>query len=595
MADAVAAADAVDVQPASKKQKTAAAAADSGAAAAVIRQSLLSGDSRSQLRQQHDSSGPYTHLVLKELADEQLLRAVREEVIHNISATYKETDLFKVFQTGDLANMDALDPESAAKLPALMALRGAIYSPEFRQFVEDITGVGDLSDKTDLSCNVYAQGGHLLNHDDVIGTRAVSFIIYLTDPDEPWTAEDGGALELYPLVEGKPHTPDVIPTTSHLPTWNSMAMFVVQPGRSFHSVQEVLSADKPRLSISGWYHKAAPQQGSEHASLQQLQMKAGEDQIQQHAEFGGNDTSGPLTDEDLQLLRSWVNPAYLKQESWAKIQGKMEADGSVQLQKFLLPEVAEQILQAAVAQDAAEGVGSGKIPSFTTGYSEDWQAVGPPHKQRYLSYRGQPQQPGTTAAAAGGLLAAAKAALFESGAFARLLKAMIDVEILKHAGEVRRFRAGLDYTVAHYGIITSEPRLDCVLTFVNDTTPEAADGWAVGEVGGFEAYLLADEEEEAAGAAAVYRQDGNDSGVINVPAASNTLNLLMRDAGLMRFVKYVSAAAPGSRWDLAMEYVPEDDGVDPPMPESPEQPAEAEAAAANGNGAAPAGEANGTA
>jgi hypothetical protein len=36
---------------------------------------------------------------------------------------------------------------------------------------------------------------------------------------------------------GKPHTPDVSPTTSHLPTWNSMAMFVVQPGRSFHSVQ----------------------------------------------------------------------------------------------------------------------------------------------------------------------------------------------------------------------------------------------------------------------------------------------------------------------------------------------------------------------
>jgi hypothetical protein len=68
--------------------------------------------------------------------------------------------------------------------------------------------------------------------------------------------------------------------------------------------------------------------------------------------------------------------------------------------------------------------------------------------------------------------------------------------------------AGLDYTVAHYGIITSEPRLDCVLTFVNDGSPEAADGWAVGEVGGFEAYLLADEEEETAGAAAVYRQVG---------------------------------------------------------------------------------------
>lgn len=37
------------------------------------------------------------------------------------------------------------------------------------------------------------------------------------------------------------------------------------------------------------------------------------------------------------------------------------------------------------------------------------------------------------------------------------------------------------------------------------------------------------------------------------------------------------------RWDIAVEYVPEDDGVDPPMPESPkeeEQPAAAAAAEA---------------
>jgi hypothetical protein len=41
---------------------------------------------------------------------------------------------------------------------------------------------------------------------------------------------------------------------------------------------------------------------------------------------------------------------------------------------------------------------------------------------------------------------------------------------------------GLDYTVAHYGIITSSPRLDAVLTFVDDSTPQAADDWSVGEV-----------------------------------------------------------------------------------------------------------------
>jgi hypothetical protein len=39
-------------------------------------------------------------------------------------------------------------------------------------------------------------------------------------------------------------------------------------------------------------------------------------------------------------------------------------------------------------------------------------------------------------------MAAVKHQLFESGALARLLKAMLGVEILKHAGEVRRFRAG---------------------------------------------------------------------------------------------------------------------------------------------------------
>ena len=37
------------------------------------------------------------------------------------------------FAAGDLANMDSLDPEQAAKLPNLMALRDAIYSTQFRK------------------------------------------------------------------------------------------------------------------------------------------------------------------------------------------------------------------------------------------------------------------------------------------------------------------------------------------------------------------------------------------------------------------------------------------------------------------------------
>ena len=36
--------------------------------------------------------------------------------------------------------MDSLDAASAAKLPQLLALRDALYSPEFRALVSEVTG-----------------------------------------------------------------------------------------------------------------------------------------------------------------------------------------------------------------------------------------------------------------------------------------------------------------------------------------------------------------------------------------------------------------------------------------------------------------------
>jgi Rps23 Pro-64 3,4-dihydroxylase Tpa1-like proline 4-hydroxylase len=95
----------------------------------------------------------------------------------------------------------------------------------------------------------------------------------LTDPDDPWHAEDGGALELYPLVPdsiesrceeegGIQGIPTATPTKCIVPTFNSMAIFRVQPGRSYHSVQEVY-AHKPRISISGWFHCTTPPAGAD--------------------------------------------------------------------------------------------------------------------------------------------------------------------------------------------------------------------------------------------------------------------------------------------------------------------------------------------
>ena len=48
------------------------------------------------LKHQFDASGPYTHVVLPELCSADVLAKARSEIIDNVVAKYKETDLFKV-------------------------------------------------------------------------------------------------------------------------------------------------------------------------------------------------------------------------------------------------------------------------------------------------------------------------------------------------------------------------------------------------------------------------------------------------------------------------------------------------------------------
>ena len=86
------------------------------------------------------------------------------------------------------------------------------------------------------------------------------------------------------------------------------------------------------------------------------------------------------------------------------------------------------------------------------------------------------------------------------------------------------------------------------------TAVEKQQLWACGEVGGFECYIEA-EEDCAAEASDVYRMDPEDDGpLVQTIARSNTLSLVLLDEGVMRFVKYVGGAAPGSRWDIANDY-----------------------------------------
>ncbi|RMZ56634.1 hypothetical protein APUTEX25_002723, partial [Auxenochlorella protothecoides] len=574
-------------EPVPKKAKTAGHAVD------IIRPSVTGTESREALAAAYKAAQPYPHCVITDICEHDALAAVREEIISNVQATYKETDLFNMFQTGqlgiaclhlaparDLANLDGLDAESAAKLPTVRALRDALYSPDFRAFVSAVTGCGELSDRTDCACNVHARGGHLLCHDDVIGTRAVSFIIYLTDPERPWKAENGGLLELYPQDPELKSQPAVFPSASVLPLWNTMAMFAVQPGVSFHSIQENFTVDQPRMSIQGWFHRDTPPEGADSATLRQLQLQSDprtrDFQLMPGAQPGGSDaaaTAGPLPEAELEVLARYVNPVYLAEATWPKVAARFREEGSVQLQAFLKPELARAATAACQAADERDGLGEGPPPaSYTVGLGPSWEAVGPAFKQRYLRYSGEPTCTPEAGSDPGPILERVREELLTSSAFAHLVEKMTTLRPCTARGEVRRFRRGMDYTVAHHGVLAAAPCLDAVLCMLG-SGPGAGEAWEGGEVGGYEAYMLADDEGEggagAAETAEVYRSPGDaagesESGVLNISPAANCLSLVLRDeeTELLKFVKYVSAAAPGSRWDVAMEYQLADDDDD---------------------------------
>lgn len=247
--------------------------------------------------------------------------------------------------------------------------------------------------------------------------------------------------------------------------------------------------------------------------------------------------------------------------------------------------------------------------------------------------------------------------LFRSEAFKALLQNILGdaTSVVASRRQARRFRPGLDYTLAtpgapwewkksdgsaakglgsggdgnaegvsgtHRNDVTKdesgggeehgEPReqymvLDAVLCFVDDREPYKEAAWRQDEVGGYVTYLGGDDDDDepvgsdnadygvpppqdggggggssdasggaakpssdadraegsdavgGAGAqkndAAVYKADEGGS-LVSVSAASNALSLVLRDdAGISSFVKYVSSAAPGSRFDVVGEYL----------------------------------------
>lgn len=258
-----------------------------------------------------------------------------------------------------------------------------------------------------------------------------------------------------------------------------------------------------------------------------------------------------LSEDDIAFLSKWMNPQYLSLKTLSQISTRFLEESSIQLTDFLNKEFIAKVEAATRAADQLDGLTGTSMAPHGTGERGAWKAYGPPHKHRYMVLDTETQAVSTDPATTH---LADLSALFSSSPYRAWLALLTNLIPSSHRGLVRRFRPGLDYTLA---TSSANRILDSTLCLATRLNEEDVELWESDEVGGYDCYMMPHEGEEDP---AVYKQMDDDGALLTVSAGWNVLNLVLRDSGLLKFIKYISARAPGSRWDLAFEFeMPEDD------------------------------------
>ncbi|XP_040917146.1 prolyl 3-hydroxylase OGFOD1 isoform X2 [Toxotes jaculatrix] len=252
---------------------------------------------------------PFPHCIIKNfLSSETFAENLQRELL-GLDFCENSSDLYKFKQTDDLKKRTE---------PHIAGLRSALG--HFRSWLSEVVGV-ELEPTVEISCARYEYTDVLLCHDDELEGRRVAFILYLVPP---WQSSDGGTLDLF-STDGNFQPQSIV--KSLLPSWNTLVLFEVSPV-SFHQVSEVLSQDKCRLSVSGWFHGL---------SLER-------ERPPRHIEPPVPRT--PHLPRDETLLLEWVNPVYLDISYQEQIQEKFEDSSEIQLKDFLKEEKFREVSEA---------------------------------------------------------------------------------------------------------------------------------------------------------------------------------------------------------------------------------------------------------
>uniref|UniRef100_A0A8C5C6H3 Prolyl 3-hydroxylase OGFOD1 n=1 Tax=Gadus morhua TaxID=8049 RepID=A0A8C5C6H3_GADMO len=270
---------------------------------------------------------PFPHCIIKDFIHSEAFTENLQKELLELNFHEKSNDLYKFKQSDDLRERT----ESH-----ISGLRAALFG-RFRCWLGDVLGV-ELEPTVDISCAKYQYTDILLCHDDELEGRRVAFILYLVPP---WQSSDGGTLDLYATDS---HLQPKHIVKSLVPSWNTLVLFEVSPV-SFHQVAEVLSEDKCRLSLSGWFHGPSLERPSRHI----------EEPLPR----------SPHLPRDETLLLEWVNPMYLDISYQEQIQEEFEESAEIQLKDFLKEEKFAEVSVALRLHDI------------------QWARRGPPNNRSY--------------------------------------------------------------------------------------------------------------------------------------------------------------------------------------------------------------------
>ncbi|XP_015123576.1 prolyl 3-hydroxylase OGFOD1 [Diachasma alloeum] len=212
-----------------------------------------------------------------------------------------------------------------------------VFENDVRSWIDTNAGIG-LSTIISMFSSCYCDTDYFLCHDDYMADRKIAYVLYLS---ENWTPEDGGSLDLFD-TDSLDRPRNIV--HSLIPEYNSLVFFEVT-NTSYHQVAEVISHDKSRWTVHGWFHSPVSRDTRPPRPAVELTFHE------------PSETDGELS--------SWIMDSYLYKNIVIGIQEDLEKKSYSHLAHFLKEEAYMRVSTELISEEIK------------------WNRVGPADRRNY--------------------------------------------------------------------------------------------------------------------------------------------------------------------------------------------------------------------